>query len=104
VLGNLMTTSDGRIWVQTSNGNQNPPEGTWVVLDVFDKNGKFEKQVALRGNHDPTRDAIALLPDGKVMVTVGALDAWLNQQGAANSEEETEEGDPLEVICYQLDW
>ena len=104
VLGNLTVTDDGRIWTQTSIGNQNTPSGTWVVLDVFDPAGKFEKQVALRGDHDPDRDAINILPNGKVVVIVGALDAWLNQQGTTAGAEAAEEGEPLEVICYQLDW
>lgn len=104
VLGNLVVTDDGRVWTQTSIGNQETPEGTWVVLDVFDKNGKFEKQVALQGDHDASRDAVNILPGGRVVVVVGALDAWLNQQGAGASEEDAEEGNPLEVICYQLDW
>jgi hypothetical protein len=104
VFRSLAVTQDGRIWVQTSAGNKNCPEGTWVVLDVFDPSGKFEKQVALQGMHDPSRDSVLVMPDGRVVVIVGALDAWLNQQGAAGSDEVAVESDPLEVICYQLDW
>jgi hypothetical protein len=104
VLTNLTVTDDGRIWTQTSNGNRSAPDGTWVVLDVFAADGKFMQQVALRGEHDPARDAVNIMPDGRVVVVVGALDAWLNQQGATGKEEDVQEGAPLEVICYQLDW
>lgn len=100
VLTNLTVTEDGRVWTQTPTGNQTAPAGAWVVWDVFDPAGKFEKQVALLGDHDPSRDAIYLLPGGRVVVVVGALDAWLNQQGAGA--QETEEGEPLEVICYEM--
>ncbi len=104
VLGQLTVTDDGHIWAQTSAGNRNTPEGTFVVLDVFGPDGKFQRQVALKGEHDASRDGINILPNGRVVVVVGALDAWLNQQGATNQEEEAEEGEPLEVICYQVDW
>lgn len=104
VLNNLMVTGDGMIWVQTSNGNQNPPDGTWVVMDVFAPDGKFTYQVALKGDHDAARDAIYIQPNGNVIVVVGALDAWLNQQGATGDEAESLEGEPLEVICYQPQW
>jgi hypothetical protein len=104
VLGNLTVTADGRIWTQTGTGNQESPEGTWVVMDVFDPDGKFEKQVGFKGDHDPNRDAIFLLPDGRAVVVTGALDAWLNQQGATAGQEEAEENSPLEVICYKLEW
>ena len=64
-----------------------------MVLDVFDASGTFEKQVALEGDHQADRDAVILLPNGRIVVIVGALDAWLNQQGAgANAEEAPEAG------------
>jgi hypothetical protein len=102
VLSNLQVTADGRLWTQTSQGNLNTPDGAWVVLDVFDAEGKFEKQVALQGHHNPGHDALNILPNGRIIVIVGALDAWLNQQGAGTNDEEAQEADPLEVICYEL--
>nr|MEE4268060.1 6-bladed beta-propeller [Candidatus Krumholzibacteria bacterium] len=102
VLSSIQVTEDGRIWTQTSTGNHQTPEGTWMVLDVFDDNGTFEKQVALEGDHKADRDAVILLPNGRIVVIVGALDAWLNQQGAGANAEEAPEAEPLEVICYEL--
>lgn len=104
VLSNIQVTEDGRIWTQTASGDAQAPEGCWIVMDVFSPDGKFEKQVALKGDHNASHDAVNLLPDGKVIVIVGALDAWLNQQGAGASDEEAEESEPIEIICYQLDW
>ena len=92
VLGQLTVTDDGHIWAQTSIGNRETPDGTFVVLDVFGPDGKFQRQVALKGEHDASRDGINILPNGRIVVVVGALDAWLNQQGATNQEEEAQEG------------
>jgi len=102
VVGNLHLTADGRLWTQSSRSDMDLPDGTWVILDVFAPDGRFEKQVALRGDHDPARDAINVLPDGRIIVTVGALDAFLNQQGAGTDEDSGVEADPLSVICYKL--
>jgi hypothetical protein len=100
----LMVTADGRIWTRPSDADRTMPEGAWALMDVFSPDGQFERQVAFLGDHDPNSDALNILPDGKAVVIVGALEAWLNQQGAGEEETEAEEADPLEVICYQLEW
>jgi hypothetical protein len=76
------------------------PGGAWIVLDVFGPDGAFEKQVALPGGHDAGRDMLVILPDTRVVVVSGALDAWLNQQAVAAG---AAEATPLEVICYTME-
>lgn len=100
-IGGLYPMSDGSLWVITSRGGREAPEGCWIVLDVFDAEGGFEKQVALTGSHDADRDALTLLPDGRALVTVSALDSWLNQMGAV-PETGAAEVDPLEIVCYRI--
>jgi hypothetical protein len=69
-------------------------------LDVIDADGRFVRQDRLLGPGDPARDAIHLLPDGRVVIVTGAVQAYRREQnterGAAALETET----PLEVICY----
>ena len=104
-IAGLQITNDGRIWVQTSRGLRDKTADTWQTLDVFTSDGKFERQVALAGNHDGSHDGLTILPDGRILVIVGLLDAFLTQQGVS-SEESTgdgEEASPLEVICYRMD-
>lgn len=100
-IGRIFAMDDGTLWVSTSRGDRQPPEGCWTVLDVFDSGGRFIRQVALVGPHDSSRDGLLLLPDGRAVVIVGSLDAWLNQMGAV-ADEAAEEADPLEVICYRI--
>lgn len=100
-IGRLFALDDGTLWVTTSRGEREHPAGSWLVLDVFDRDGKFIRQVALAGNHDARRDDLRLLPDGRLLVVVGSLDAWLNQMGTA-SEAAGAEADPLEIICYRI--
>ncbi|MCP4574521.1 MAG: hypothetical protein GY838_19390 [bacterium] len=99
----MWALDNGELWVQTSRGDAEPPAGAWTVLDVFDENGKFTRQLALPGGHDPLKDALHVLPDGRLVVVAGALEAFLNQMAVAGDEDAgAEEATPLEVICYEM--
>ena len=104
VLG-MWVADDGRLLVQTSQGMESPPEGTWIVLDVFSPEGKFELQVALPGDFDPQKDALFMVPGDRIVVVVGALDAFLSQQAIATDESDLEESEAqmLEIICFQME-
>ena len=96
----LFVTDDGRLWVVTGRSGLDAPAGAWLVLDVFGPDGAFARQVALPGAHDPDRDAVFVLPDRRVVVVVGALDAFLNQQAVGAGDAEAV---PLEVVCYTME-
>ncbi len=100
-IGGITLTNDGRIWVSANYNDSALPEGTWIMFDVFTSDGKLEKQVAFEGEYNRNRDAAYILPDGRLIVVTGALDAFLNQMGAAG-ENADEEAVLLEVICYEL--
>ena len=102
-IGNLIITSDNRIWVSPGISDDDLPQGTWTLFDVFSPEGVYEKQVALTGSYNRNRDAVFVLPDGQFLVITGALDAFLNQMGAVTSEDEQPEIDPLEIICFKLE-
>ncbi|MCB1183428.1 hypothetical protein KDM41_08335 [bacterium] len=98
-VGGLWATADGRVWVQPGGHQTDLPDGTWVRLDVYGPDGVFRRQVALAGDHDATRDGLHILPDGRIVVVTGSLDAFLSQQAVAGDAEAAETA-PLEVICY----
>lgn len=99
VVAGMWATTDGNLWVLTSDGITPPPEGCWVALDLFDAGGTWIRQVGLPGDFDADKDGLTILGDGTLVVTVGALDAFLSQQ-AVGAEESAEAADPLEVIVY----
>ena len=47
---------------------------------------------------DPDRDGLYLLSDGRVVIVVGGLDAWLSQQGIEGT---SDDAPVLEIICYK---
>jgi len=101
-IAGMWATDDGRLWVQTGDAHISAPEGSWVVLDVFSPEGIFEKQVALPGSYQARQDGLFMQPDGRIIVVVGALDAFLNQQAVSSDQEDGAEETPLEIICYDL--
>lgn len=96
VIMGLWVRPDGEVWVQTT-ANQ-PPAGAFALLDVFDADGKLVRQVALEVPGDPKRDGLYLLDDGRVVVVLGGLDAFLSQQGVASS---SDQAPVLEVVVYE---
>ncbi len=102
-VGGIAVTNDNRLWVQPSISDDALPEGTWAILDVFDSEGRLEKQLALAGSYNREQDSVTILPDGRILVVTGALDAFLNEMGAVRDDEQRPEVAPLEVICFKLE-
>jgi hypothetical protein len=104
VVQNIFTRHDGSIWVLTGRGANEQPKGTLGTFDVFDPDGRFVRQVTLKGEGDPERDQY-IFEGGRLYVITGFLDAAMNAFAAPSGEEDAdeEEAKPLEVICYELD-
>lgn len=100
----LHIRNGGELWVQSSRGVYNVPEGALGTFDVFDRKGQFYRQVNLMGEADPEDDGFYFVGD-RLYVVTGLLQAILAQQGGGEEEEEEmmEEPEPMAVICYQID-
>ncbi len=96
----IFLDDQGNLLVQANDPGAAEP-GVFAVLDVFDKQGKFVRQMALRCPGDPQRDGLMVLGGGRVVVLHGALDAWLTQQAVAGGGS-AGETPALEVVCYSL--
>jgi hypothetical protein len=95
-VGGIVVRPDGEVWISTPAND--PPDGLFAVFDVFDEEGRFQRQVALDMPGDPRRDGLYLLDDGRVVQVLGGLDAWLSQQGVEGTEAEAP---VLEIIVYE---
>ncbi len=98
----LNVRDDGTLWVLTSTGNIDQPEGVVGRYDVFDKGGNFARRVTLKGQGDPTADGQFFVND-RLFVVTDWLNAMMALQGGAPPEEEAdEEAEPMEIISYRL--
>lgn len=94
----------GNLWVQTSRGDREKPDGVYSVYDVFSPDGIFQKQIGLVCDADPRKDSLGMLSNGRIVVVKGILDAWLTQQAVERSDAEQDAATehPLEVVIYGM--
>jgi hypothetical protein len=59
---------DGNLWVLTSQGKYRTPPGVIGIYDVFSPEGRFLRQVSLRGEANPKEDEITLAGDRVIVV------------------------------------
>ena len=79
-------------------------EGIVVSWDIFDADGKFIKQLSLKGEGDGEQDAFFPTNDGGYVQVTGFTDAIMALQrgGQGGSEEDVdEEAEPMKVIFHK---
>jgi len=92
---------EGRLWVLNSQGAHPTEPGIHSVWDVFDAEGRFDREVALACEGIAIEDGIVFPGHGRVVVIKEYLNAVMAFRGQAVAEEEDdEEAVPVEVICY----
>jgi len=93
---------DGSVWILTSNGTHDYPDGSVGVFDVYNKEGQFVREVTLMGDGDPQDDYYMFVKDRFYVVT-DFLQAAMVAQGATGLYDEDDEAEPMAVRCYKLD-
>jgi hypothetical protein len=100
---NIFVRDDGSLWVLTSDGSRDQPEGALGVFDVFDPDGRLVRQVTLMGQGDPLTDGYYFVGD-RLYVVTDLLQAIISlQSGGQSVDLGEEEPAPMSVICYQID-
>ncbi len=98
----IFPREDGSLWVLSSRGAFDAPEGAIAAFDVYDRSGKFTRQVTFEGKGNYRKDGFHFVNDRFYVVT-GLRSArramFGDAGGGADSDEEAE---PMSVICYDL--
>jgi hypothetical protein len=101
-VANIYPRADGTLWVLSSRGSREQPEGSLGTFDVFDQDGRFVREVTLMGEGEPQQDGYFFVKD-RLYVVTGFLDAAMAAQGGGTEETESDEDlEPMAVICYEL--
>lgn len=98
----LHIRDDGSIWVLSSNGSHDYPDGALGVFDVYNKEGQFARKVTLNGDGDAQDDYYLFVKDRFYVVT----DFWqavMVAQGATGLYDDEEEAEPMAVRAYKLE-
>jgi hypothetical protein len=100
----LRVAADGRLWVLSSRGYRDQPEGIMETYDVYDPAGHFVQQVAIACNGDGQQDGLFFASEKLAVRVTGFWDALLSlQAGGALDLGEEGEATPMEVICYAIE-
>jgi hypothetical protein len=99
----MFPRDDGSLWVLTSRGMKSADENTLGTFDVFDREGRFVRQVTMTGQGDPDEDLYFLTGDRVFVVTqyVSASRSMFGNSGPEGAEDE-DNLVPMEVICYAM--
>jgi hypothetical protein len=98
----LQVAGDNHLWVQTSLSGVDQPEGVFMTYDVFDPEGHFTKQLAVRCEGNPETDGLFLLNEDTAILIKGYQLAFFAVMGRVAVEEEDESAANMEMICYRI--
>jgi len=101
----IYSRDDGTLWVLTSRGAFDAPDGVVGTFDVYDANGRFQREMTLKGEGSIKRDGFYFVGDRLYVVTglVSARSAMGGRGGGGDAEEEEDEyAEPMAIICYDL--
>ncbi|MFQ5512504.1 MAG: 6-bladed beta-propeller [Candidatus Krumholzibacteriia bacterium] len=98
----IFAREDGTLWVLSSRGGFDAPEGTIATFDVFDRDGRFARQVSLRGQGSFVDDGFHLVRN-RLYVVTGLRSAQRAMFGGDDEEkEEITDAEPMSIICYDM--
>jgi len=90
----LHVAASGDLWVLSSRGAREQAPGVMATYDVFDRDGRFARQVAVACPGDPDRDQLFFLDDGRVILAIGA--------SSGGGQRDEGEAVPQRVVCYRV--
>jgi len=96
----IRSQPDGTIWVSTSRGMYDPPEGVFIVWDVFDQDGVFVRQVEAHVPGRPGSDMLMVTEHGYAVMITSFWDTVVSVMGAGG--EDTDEAEAMQIICYRI--
>jgi hypothetical protein len=98
----IRVRDDGSIWVLPGRGAYDQPEGVMLTFDVFDAEGHFQRQVAIRGDHDGVWDGFFFAGGDRAVVVTRQVEAIGAQYGDGAAVLSEEGGSAMDVICYRM--
>lgn len=105
-LAGLNFGPDGNLWVSTSRGGIDQPDGILFTWDVFSPDGEFLETVSAACEGDGENDLLMWTHDGAAIQVTGFQEAVqaLQSQGAGGTDDEDDDGEaePMEVIYLKI--
>ena len=97
----IFPRGNGDLWVLSSRGAFDVAPGVIATFDVYDKNGKFTRQLTFNGKGSYAEDGLHIVND-RLYVVTGLRSARRAQIGEGEGSEDDADDEPMGVICYDL--
>ncbi len=101
-INTLHIDGQGRLWVQHSRSNRDLPDGTFLNLDLYDREGHWQREVRLVCEGSPVSDGVRFLRDGRILLIRGFVVARLACLGSGTATLGEDDTETIEIICYQI--
>jgi len=98
----IRVRNDGSLWILPGRGAYEQPDGVMLTFDVFDAEGHFQRQVAIRGDHDGVWDGFFFAGEDRAVVVTRQIEAIGAQYGDGAAVLSDAEGSAMEVIYYRF--
>ena len=99
----MFAREDGTLWVISSHGGLDKAVGTVATVDVFDGDGRFVQQVALKAEGTFRDDGVLVVGDHLfVLKELRAAQRAMFGSEDEESQADEEEAEPMSVVCYRL--
>ncbi len=115
-IAELHYRANGELWVSSSKGRRDCPEGMIGLFDVFDKAGRFDHTVGLQADYNPKKDDFLIVGDNLFILkqakvrpasssstsSGGISTITFVAGGGSDDDDDEEDMTPPSVVCYQL--
>ena len=90
---------DEELWVLSSRGAYDSADNTIAAFDVFDRKGRFLRQVDLLGDCRRHKDVFSIVGDYAFIITGAGVMPDDDTDGSLDDDDEVE---PMQVICLEI--
>ena len=102
----LRVDDEGLLWVLSSRGDRDQPDGILCSYDVFDQEGSYLRRVQVACPGNGQQDRLMFVGHGLVFQITRLTESLAVMRGAVTDDDEREseddDGVPMEVICHRI--
>jgi hypothetical protein len=97
----MMIDAEGYLWVLTSRGVHEQDDGIMATYDVFDREGRFVREVAVACLGDGRLDDLFFLKGNQLLLITRAYEARMALRGTPVFLDDVEAA-PMELVCLEI--
>lgn len=99
----LYVDDHNSLWVENSRSGVIESDGATWTYDIFDADGRFTRQVALKCDANPLDDQLFRIRDDMIVLIKGSIPAlYASMAGGAQDLVDGTEAESMEVVCYRI--